>query len=500
MRYKVWWEVFFILGLATVLSIGKVNLTDSAEAKEAEVPSYFRLSVDPDKHNDYGFTYPITYQFSIASNSSSLEAYKKYAESAIWAEITRKTNEDFFNGIEAVRFDYDNNKVYISVTFRDGRDEIFLKIVDEWGNSVVTYDGIPKYYDNRDAAVVFSADDWCGNSFIDLRFREACDMFTSKRIWLSAAVITQGFRNNPIWGDQPPPIWSHIQHKIDKGYVEIVGHSRTHPHVPYDDYDFEVGGCKDDIVDNLDLPSLYKKGTYEYVWGWTAPYGNNNDTLRNKLGQYKYMSNVAGWWDTGYGDFPDWDSGNGLYEEWNRWGYIEFETLSSLNSQFDGRVNAGKIYHIGFHPQKLDFFSGSKIDQHTDYIKGRTNLWYVGHGALMIYHYVKDQNIVTVQEKYGLQTLGEVFSYPNPCYPEQGQMIKITNLPWNIEKVYVYTIAGELVRSLERGDEIEERLHYFEAVWDCRNENGQEVARGIYIYLAVTNEGEQKAGKIAIVK
>lgn len=498
MRQVAWVVSFLILGLVSLLTTAGTG--SSAKPREAEVPSYFILSVNHEKHDDYGLTYPVTYQFSIPSGSLELEAHNKYAKFAAWIQVAEKTSEDFFNGVEAVRFDYDNNKAYVSVAFGAESDEIFLKIVDEWGNSVIAYDGITKYYDNRDAAVVFSADDWCGGFFIDSKFQEACHMFTSKKIWLSAAIITQGFSNDRIWGHQPPPIWGHVQNKVDEGYIEVVSHSRTHPFVPYHDYDSEVGGSKSDILDNLDLPAPYSNEAYEYVWGWTAPYGNNSDTLRNKLGEYKYMSDVSGWWDVEYGDFPDWDSDNGLYEEWNRWGYIEFETLSSLNSQFDGRINAGRIYHIGFHPWRLDFSPGSRIDRHTDYVKGRTNLWYVGHGALMIYHYVKDQNIVTVQEKYGLQTLEEVFSYPNPCYPEQGQVIKITNLPWNVEKVYIYTITGELVRSLERGDEIEEKMDHFEAVWDCRNERGQEVARGIYIYLAVTNEGEQKAGKIAIVK
>lgn len=135
MRYKLCLGIFLILGLGTVLSVGEINLIDSVEAEQAEVPSYFRLSVDPDKHNDYGFTYPVTYQFSIPSGSSNIEAYKTYTESAIWAQITEKTSEDFFNGIEAVRFDYDNDKAYVSVAFSDESDEILLKIVDQWGKS-----------------------------------------------------------------------------------------------------------------------------------------------------------------------------------------------------------------------------------------------------------------------------------------------------------------------------------------------------------------------------
>ncbi len=503
MRRKPCLGVICILGLATAFSLGEINSIDSAAAKEAEVPSYFELSVSTGKRNDYGFTYPVTYRFSIPSGSSNLEAFKTYSESAIWTQIIEKTSDDFFNGIEAVRFDYNNDKAYVSVAFNDESDEIFLKIVEEWGSPVATYDGITEYYDNRDATVVFSADDWCGNSFIDLRFQQASDMFTLKKIWLSVGINTQGYRNDRIWGDQPSPIWSHIQGKIDEGYIEANAHSRMHPHVPYSDYDSEVGGSRNDIIDNLTLPSLYKSGTREYVWGWVSPYGDSDSTLRAKLGEYKYIADMSGPMDNQEGDFPNWDSDNGLYKKWNRWEInIEIEqiTLSKLNSEFDKRTDAGKIYHLGFHPWRIDFSLGSKIDQHTDYVKGRKNLWYVGQGALMIYHYVQEQNIVTVQEEYRLKTLGEVFSYPNPCYLDQGQVVRIANLPSDIERIYIYTINGELVRTLEIGDEIEESPGYTVATWDCRNEYGEEVVRGIYVYLAATSAGEKKVGKIAVLK
>lgn len=64
MRYKLG-RIFFILGLAAVLSWGEINSIDSAVAEGVEVPSYFKLSVSAEKHNDYGFTYPVTFQFSI---------------------------------------------------------------------------------------------------------------------------------------------------------------------------------------------------------------------------------------------------------------------------------------------------------------------------------------------------------------------------------------------------------------------------------------------------
>jgi len=116
-----------------------------------------------------------------------------------------------------------------------------------------------------------------------------------------------------------------------------------------------------------------------------------------------------------------------------------------------------------------------------------------------MYHYVKDQNIITVERKYEKGALEKIFSYPNPCYPNKGQMVTIIYLPSNVEKIYIYTIAGELVKVLEKGDGIEDRMESAIATWDCRDEDGQEVARGVYIYLVITPEGN-KIGKIAVIK
>ena len=89
--------------------------------------------------------------------------------------------------------------------------------------------------------------------------------------------------------------------------------------------------------------------------------------------------------------------------------------------------------------------------------------------------------------------------YPNPCYLNTGQNIKIVNLPLN-SKVYIYTISGELVRTLDNASEIITAGSSTTAFWDCKNDLGEEVARGIYIYLATDDAGSKKTGKIAIIK
>ena len=90
----------------------------------------------------------------------------------------------------------------------------------------------------------------------------------------------------------------------------------------------------------------------------------------------------------------------------------------------------------------------------------------------------------------GVSTLDSVIVYPNPRYLNKGQAVKMSFLPSG-SKIYIYTITGELVKTLEEDSGL--------ATWDCRNEVGQIVTRGIYIYL-ITSNTEQKTGKIAIIK
>jgi len=91
-----------------------------------------------------------------------------------------------------------------------------------------------------------------------------------------------------------------------------------------------------------------------------------------------------------------------------------------------------------------------------------------------------------------------IIVYPNPCYPNKGQVVTIANLPLN-SKVYIYTISGELVRILDDPAEITEEGGSATATWDLRNDAGEMVARGVYIYF-VPQAADRKTGKIAIIK
>ncbi len=430
------------------------------------------IYIDSTTHNDYGLAYPITYEFSIPSGSSDLKAYKSYTEAENWTQIAEKTSSDFFNGIEAVRFDYSNNRAYISVAFSDASDEIHLKVTDSSDQSLdISYQGIPDYYDNRDAVVVATADDWDGYGSNNTGFKKACDAFTSRKIWLTPGITTQGVRKY----NWPPVSWSEVQPKIDAGYIEVASHSREHlgetysyrytghhtgadneqytltncevnfptDSPPYtrnlvgwiienttdgsagtitsstaktvtcsaglsggtdndwdtgdtyliDRHDEEIGDSKTEIINNLDLPALNKKGSQEYVYAWIEPFGLTNPTITTKLGQYKYLADR----DTSYDCvFAWWDSLNGVFNRIGTSLLVDYSNLTAANNQFDAVISAGNIYHMYMHPKDVNWATGSWVQQHLDYIKEKPNLWYVGFGHLYLYHYIDDQNKVSV--------------------------------------------------------------------------------------------------------
>ncbi|RLE12856.1 hypothetical protein DRI96_03880, partial [Candidatus Aerophobetes bacterium] len=83
--------------------------------------------------------------------------------------------------------------------------------------------------------------------------------------------------------------------------------------------------------------------------------------------------------------------------------------------------------------------------------------------------------------------------YPNPCNLSTNQEITIDRLPPGAT-VFIYTISGEFVRCLKPQWPSPEKVR-----WDCRNERGETVARGIYIVF-VKSYTETRTGKIAIIK
>jgi len=365
-----------------------------------DVGSYYKLTIDSATHTDYGAAYPMTYEFSIPSGSSSLKAYRKYTKAQDWTQITEKTSDDLFNGVEAVRFDYANNKAYVSTAYSNDSDNIFLEVRDNSGISVnLDYVGITDYYDNREATVTSTGDDWFHNappgevnadSANDTGFKAAADAFTSRHMWFTAGMNTG---THVIYGWVHPD-WNEVQEKIDAGYLEMASHTANHPHPPYADSDAEVGGSKTTLIDNLDLP--YKKGVSEYFYCFIQPYGQSDGTSTAEVGAHKYLveRNTSENFDSYGTTFAN----NHYNASGSLW--LENSNLSAANSKFDSVAAAHGIYHIMMHPRLINWSTNSWANQHLDYIKEKKNIWYTGFGYLYLYHYIDDKNKV-MAERFG---------------------------------------------------------------------------------------------------
>jgi len=154
------WAVAFasclliLINLASVSAAEKLSLTMPAAGEMI-------ISADPSLHQEFGLSYPVTYKLHIPPGSTGLKAYKKHLQASGWKQLPVRTSNDFFNGEEVVRFDYNAEEAYVSVAFDSTSDDIYLRITDNAGQPVpISYLSICRYYDNRQAVVTVTADDW----------------------------------------------------------------------------------------------------------------------------------------------------------------------------------------------------------------------------------------------------------------------------------------------------------------------------------------------------
>ena len=459
------------------------------------------VTIDEQIHIDYGVAYPLTYKINIPIESAELNVYKKESITDAWTKIEEKTSDDFFNGIEAVRFDYDSALAYVSLAFGERTDTVYIQFKDEFDGSVkISYEEITKYYDNRNAVVNSTADDWA--DYCDYKFVQSCREFRKRKMWLSTAIITQ-------WSS--PDTWNNIQTQIDSGYVEAIAHSRNHPHTPYADNYSEVYGCKVDILNELVLPKQFRYKDNEYVYVWIAPFGNYDSDVDDVVSKSKYL--VSRMYNMDYHTLPTWDSEKEKFDSIGvslEIGPTEIfgdpwpgtDDIDVLNSTFDSVTTTGKVYHAMIHPN-TDVYLEDYFHQHLDYISGRKNIWYAATGHIYLYQLLKDhsQTPVAINDATNL-TIHKIElnqNYPNPFNPITTINYSIANsrIPSGVEgnshqipdqvrndnvnvTLKIYDILGrEVVTLVDK----EQQPGSYEVSFDASH-----VSSGIYYYRLITGE------------
>jgi len=87
------------------------------------------------------------------------------------------------------------------------------------------------------------------------------------------------------------------------------------------------------------------------------------------------------------------------------------------------------------------------------------------------------------------EDLTDVMPYPNPFIIEKGsEILTFDRLPYEA-KVRIFTVAGGLVREIKSGSH-----------WDGRNDGGELVASGIYLFHVQGAAEKSAVGKIAVIR
>jgi hypothetical protein len=100
-----------------------------------------------------------------------------------------------------------------------------------------------------------------------------------------------------------------------------------------------------------------------------------------------------------------------------------------------------------------------------------------------------------------------IMNFPNPFRPAQVSQTTIcftTRESVAERNIDIYNLAGELVHTAQESeiflggiDPQNRRVYKYQ--WDGRNDSGERVASGIYIYV-VNADGDRKTGKLAVIK
>jgi hypothetical protein len=369
--------VCFAATLALLLSVSVVSAQTGT--------TQFQVTIDAAAHKAYGLFYPVTYMFQIPASSSNLAGNYRYTSTDAWLTLPTRTAADQFNGVPAARFDYSGSIAYLSLPFGAASDSIYLRVVSGTSEVPLSYLGIAPYYDNRQAAVTVTLDDWDNGS--NGYFNAAMTILSNAHVPSTVGIITYG-----------NPDWSLIQTWYNAGYMEAASHTRTHTcgsDYLINGYTFQIQGSRDDILNHLNMSN-------PYVTTFIEPCGYTDAQLRQAVTGAGYLA------ERGYpvppvqNSFAAW-GGDGTYSralysfDTSAWyGNETSSLLTQSNAAFDSAYASHGIYHLVDHPWYGLWYSGSNLSRHVTYISNRNDVWYAPFGGLYLYHFVAERGLTQV--------------------------------------------------------------------------------------------------------
>ncbi len=129
-----------------------------------------------------------------------------------------------------------------------------------------------------------------------------------------------------------------------------------------------------------------------------------------------------------------------------------------------------------------------------------TDLEFEGHSGRM--YIGTTDGLVSVEvgkDKRTVDDTSDMIVYPNPFYPDKGDVVKIRNsigngsMPSDSYMCRIFDVSGKLVI------EMEQNSHY-DFDWNGKNLAGKDCSSGIYYYVVYDNDGDVQKGKIALIR
>lgn len=334
----------------------------------------------------YGFFYPMTFCFNVSDVGTITYCRNR---DGIWFKLPRKSPEDFFNGVEVIRFEGD--VVYVSVAF-NGSQFLQIFFTSNLGYPLHSnYIGIAKYYDNRRCAVITTYDDF---ATLTENWKRLVGLHRKYGVWCSIGIETM------YLNETTSPI---LQNEIDKGYVDVCSHSVSHVY-PYEkvySWDYEEGGkgivitrlmnytsqiinSKKAIINNLTLPFG------QFVYAWIEPFGITCDEYQQICGENGYLvSRSIGLNDALFQQIVPFNENFHLFEIMPDLEIFNDSNATYLNSMFDKNYENNDVYLICAHPNSFNQTVWQKLEIHLAYIGSRENVWYPSTGTFYLYQYAK---------------------------------------------------------------------------------------------------------------
>jgi hypothetical protein len=93
-----------------------------------------------------------------------------------------------------------------------------------------------------------------------------------------------------------------------------------------------------------------------------------------------------------------------------------------------------------------------------------------------------------------------VFAYPNPFNPDEGMRFNILFSNNTFIDIKIYDAVGNHVINLYKDEQIYANIPSTDMEWNGRNGDGDVVANGVYYFVVKTSQGDQKIGKLAVLR